>query len=475
MSSPSAWSVPRNAVRDVCTTQRFFLPVAALVLLADVALTALIIKKVPYTEIDFATYIQQADVLLRGERDYHKITGDSGPCVYPAGHLYLYTLFHYLGSGLPNIPLSQLVFGGVYIANLAVVIALYHVGGAPTVLLPFLASSKRLHSIYVLRMFNDPLAMFFFYVSVLALCRRNWTAAVATFSFALSIKMNILLFLPALATTLFRALGLPRSLPLALLFLAVQLTLALPFITPSPTTRAHYLTQSFDLSRVFLFKWTVNWRFVPESVFLSGGFARGLLGGHVGMLGLFGLFRWTGIGRMGLGWVRLNWSGPVGAVAPAAAQYKSAVNRAKLERTFAPTADYILSSLFTANLIGIICSRSLHYQFYSWYAHQIPFLLWRAHLPILLKILLPITIELAWNTFPSTTLSSLVLLASHLVLLAGIWRAHAGDALQDEAVLRARAGFKPTAAAAAAFATGGGGGVVGGGSKASTRGGKKRR
>lgn len=31
--------------------------------------------------------------------------------------------------------------------------------------------------------------------------------------------------------------------------------------------------------------------------------------------------------------------------------------------------------LFTSNLIGIICSRSLHYQFHSWYFHQIPFLL----------------------------------------------------------------------------------------------------
>ncbi|KAE8224480.1 hypothetical protein CF319_g2631 [Tilletia indica] len=418
----------KKTVRDVCSTQRFFLPIAALVLLGDIALTALIIKKVPYTEIDFATYIQQADVLLRGERDYHKITGDSGPCVYPAGHLYIYSIFHFLGSGKANIPLSQALFGILYILNLAIVILLYHAVGAPSILLPFLACSKRLHSIYVLRLFNDPFAMFFFYVAALALCKRSWTSAVIMFSLALSIKMNILLFLPALATILFRALGLPRSIPLALLFFAVQLLISLPFTSPSSTTRAHYLTQAFDLSRVFLFKWTVNWR-------------------------------WTGLGRMGVKWIRFNWSGPMGAVAPTATPNKSLADRVKLERDFAPTADYILSSLFTANLIGIICSRSLHYQFYSWYAHQIPFLLWRAKLPLVLKALLPITIELAWNTFPSTTLSSFTLLASHLVLLAGLWGAHAGDALQDEAILRARAKFGPAAGGASKGRNGGRGSV----------------
>ena len=41
--------------------------------------------------------------------------------------------------------------------------------------------------------------------------------------------------------------------------------------------------------------------------------------------------------------------------------------------------------LFTSNLIGITFARSLHYQFYSWYAQQIPFLSWRSRLPLPLR------------------------------------------------------------------------------------------
>lgn len=119
-----------------------------------------------------------------------------------------------------------------------------------------------------------------------------------------------------------------------------------------------------------------------------------------------------------------------------------------------------MTALFTSNLIGITCARSLHYQFYSWYAHQIPLLVYLATLPrlvkcaprgevmiaergtkenrkanldmILSRIALPICIEMAWNTFPSTNASSHMLLATHLVLLAGLWASHADNAITDE-------------------------------------------
>lgn len=53
-----------------------------------------------------------------------------------------------------------------------------------------------------------------------------------------------------------------------------------------------YVTKAFEFTRQFMFKWTVNWRFVGEETFLSKSFSYSLLGAHVLLLAIFGVTRW---------------------------------------------------------------------------------------------------------------------------------------------------------------------------------------
>lgn len=108
-------------------------------------------------------------------------------------------------------------------------------------------------------------------------------------SIALSVKMSILLYLPGLLVIIFKRRGLATTLRQMLTILAIQALLASPFLSEDPRS---YLKGAFDLGRVFLYKWTVNWRFVNEETFLSSTFALGLLVGHISVLVAFGLFKW---------------------------------------------------------------------------------------------------------------------------------------------------------------------------------------
>jgi hypothetical protein len=58
---------------------------------------------------------------------------------------------------------------------------------------------------------------------------------------------------------------------------------------------------------------------------------------------------------------------------------------ATAETTLISPKPDIATILFTSNLIGILFARSLHYQFYAWYAQQLPFLVWRTPYPLVLK------------------------------------------------------------------------------------------
>ena len=163
----------------VCFGAEGYQVLVPLLLLCDGLLTALIVQRVPYTEIDFTTYVGQARLFLKGERVYTRLdpVNGSGPCVYPAGHLYVYAALASLSQGASDLVPAQLFFAALYLATFALVAQLYRLAGAPPILLVFLVLSKRLHSIFVLRLFNDPVCMFWVYGSIYLLCARRWRLA----------------------------------------------------------------------------------------------------------------------------------------------------------------------------------------------------------------------------------------------------------------------------------------------------------
>ncbi|TEB36166.1 dolichyl-P-Man:Man(5)GlcNAc(2)-PP-dolichyl mannosyltransferase [Coprinellus micaceus] len=383
MSSMSNWiRSGYRLVLSLLTDPKHFWKLAALVIIGDAVLTQLIITVIPYTEIDWETYMVQTGLYLKGEHDYSKISGPTGPLVYPAGHVRIHQVLYALTNGGKNMRLAQHIYGALYIATLALTCAIYRKARAvPNWLLILLPLSKRLHSIHALRMFNDCWVVLLSQLAILA-CQYGFSdSAWLLFSAAVSVKMSALLYLPGLLVISFKRRG-PASTILSVVKLAAtQVIIASPFLREHPWA---YARGAFDLGRVFLYKWTVNWRFLREQTFLDHRMGPGPDGA------------WPVLSR---GWKRPLFPAALGPITP----------------------DYIATVLFTSNLIGILFARSLHYQFYSWYAQQLPFLAWKTKYPIAARLVILTAIEYAWNVFPSTTFSSSILLLGNSALLLGVW------------------------------------------------------
>ncbi|KAL5364113.1 Dol-P-Man:Man(5)GlcNAc(2)-PP-Dol alpha-1,3-mannosyltransferase [Aspergillus floccosus] len=399
----------KSWVCDLCQNPRHTKWVAPLLILGDAFLCALIIWKIPYTEIDWTTYMQQISLYLSGERDYTAIKGSTGPLVYPAAHVYSYAGLYHLTDGGRDILLGQILFAVLYLATLAVVITCYRQSGAPPYLLPLLVLSKRLHSVYVLRLFNDGLAAFAMWVAILLFQNQKWNAGVVVWSTGVAIKMTLLLLAPAVAVITVLSLSLMPSMRLGVLAVLVQVLLAIPFLQTNPVG---YVSRAFELTRQFMFKWTVNWRFVGEEVFLSKKFSLGLLALHVSLLGVF---------------IATRWLKPSGSNL---ADFLQNIVRGR-DHPVALSKTFTMTALLTSLAIGLLCARSLHYQFFAYLSWATPFLLWRAGFhPILIYALWALQ-EWAWNVYPSTNQSSLVVVFSLCVQVFGIL-ANDSDVYEDK-------------------------------------------
>jgi len=185
--------------------------------------------------------------------------------------------------------------------------------------------------------------------------------------------------------------GIMKTIPKLMICGFLQVVLGIPFLMDNPIG---YLSRSFNLGRVFIYYWSVNWKFIPENIFLSQPWGLILLAFTLITWFLFYNYKWKSNNiEIGLHTVHGNLS-----------------------------ASYLTSILFCSNFIGIIFSRSLHYQFYLWYYHTLPHLLWLTPYPTPVRIILFFIIEVMWNIFPSNPGSSLILFICHLLILIGLWR-----------------------------------------------------
>ena len=268
-------------------------------LAAEFLLGLIIIEKVPYTEIDWEAYMQEVKMWWDdGIYDYRQIYGGTGPLVYPAGFLYVFAILRWLTNQGENIRLAQYIFLGFYLALQALVLKIYNkssrslaraVAKSTTntsattksssmqqLSLPPLSyahsiwswriamilccCSKRLHSIFMLRLFNEGPTMVLLFLSVYLLIHNHWNSGCFVFSLAVSIKMNVLLFAPGLLLLLIQQARGNFGLVIKRLLLCCalpQLVLGAPFLFTYPES---YIRKAFELDRVFFFKWTVSWK-----------------------------------------------------------------------------------------------------------------------------------------------------------------------------------------------------------------------
>jgi len=233
--------------------------------------------------------------------------------------------------------------------------------------------------------------------------------------------MTLLLPLPAIGIIMVMKLGGREALTQAMIIGQVAVCVSSPtkvliadidvqilFGYPFRKRSLSYFPAAFNFGRSFLYKWTVNWRFVPESIFLSKPFALGLLALNVGLLFLFVLTRWIKPSKR-------SFRAFLKLCVPTIEPRDQDTMASKI------TPDFTTTTILTAMTVGLLCARSLHYQFYAYIAWCTPFLLWKAGFNPVAVYALWGAQEWAWNVYPSTPMSSATAVGVLAVTVAGVW------------------------------------------------------
>lgn len=380
-----------------------------------------------------------------------RFLGDTGPLVYPAGFVYIYAIFYYVTSQGKNIYLAQYIFLFLYMIQTYLVQRIIRktMKIPPYALVIATLTSYRIHSIFVLRLFNDPVAVLLFYISLNLFISNKWLLGSIFYSLAVSVKMNILLYAPCLLLAYLTNLSYLETFINLFICGVIQLILGLPFLYGNFVS---YLKGSFDLGRVFEHKWTVNFRFLPRDIFEDKIFHLGLLALHILLLLVFlpHLKKYlSSYAKLNVVTYQLrlqldkekkktekklkeeekklsksqkNFLESFEKQLKGSGQSKVQEEPSKIDDKLSKIIQLFILPFFVTNLIGIACARSLHYQFYSWYFHSLLYLVFCTEYRSPLKFLLLGLIEYCWNVYPSTNFSSALLHCCHVVLLVGLYR-----------------------------------------------------
>lgn len=386
-------------------------------------------------------------------------SGDTGPLVYPAGFVYIYSILYFITSHGKNIYLAQYIFLVLYILQLFFTFRIYQKTKKvpPYTLVLTTLTSYRIHSIYVLRLFNDPFAVLLFYLSLNLFLSSKWNLGSIFYSLAVSVKMNILLFAPALLAAYLINLGLKQTILQLFICGFIQLLLGLPFLYGN---FIGYLKGSFDLGRVFEHKWTVNYRFLDRELFENKYFHISLLILQVLLLLIFfPMLKRYLTSYAALKQVELD-------LKPQMKERQTKKNKKQKQMAgneeekltkeqekflqayesglkarghkkeepkieddddeykinFDTLSQLFVLPFFITNFIGIVCARSLHYQFYTWYFHSLLYLVYCTGYSKSVMFLILAVIEFCWNTYPSTVFSSAALHFCHVLILIGVYK-----------------------------------------------------
>ena len=94
-----------------------------------------------------------------------------------------------------------------------------------------------------------------------------------------------------------------------------------------------------------------------------------------------------------------------------------------------------MTTILGSVAVGMLCARSLHYQFYAYVAWSGPFLLWKSGLHPVVIYAVWMAQEWAWNVYPSTNISSIVVVLCLTIQVVGVWWG-TGDELKNAASIR---------------------------------------